>query len=242
VLTFGNHSLAGYFFYVLFYVNLQTWRLKRRKMFLVFALCYLVMIFSLLSVTGIVFGMLAILQLFYYLWLRNRKLAMATVLAFCLGLPLCFQLLVPSTATWHDVIYAIADVVTSSEHGLLGRFGPGGTISSYDLQYLWNHPLSPVGVSYMDQLFFGDSAPIEYILRGSVILLFLVYGGLYSFLHRNLLDRSDAYLLFAVTVAFELGWTTLTNYRALYLIPFFVVYLNGLRRSDDQNQKTMLPA
>src|SRR5260370_35623157 len=67
VLTFGTHSLAGFFLYLFFYVNLQTYRLKGGKLFLSFALCYLFLTLSLLSVTGIILGLVGMLPIFYYL-------------------------------------------------------------------------------------------------------------------------------------------------------------------------------
>jgi hypothetical protein len=78
---------------------------------------------------------------------------------------------------------------------------------------------------------FQDSGPIEYFLRGSVVLLGLVYGSFFFF-WRCLLATSDGYWLFLIILAFELGFTSLANYRALYLLPFFVVYLNWLRRAE----------
>jgi hypothetical protein len=96
------------------------------------------------------------------------------------------------------------------------------------LEYLKSHPFSPVGASIREGLVFGDDGPLEYALRGSIPLLLLVYGGLFYFLRRNLLLKSDAYFLFAAIVVFELGYTTLINIRALYLIPVFCAYLNTL--------------
>src|SRR5260370_4780234 len=76
VLTFGTHSLAGFFLYLFFYVNLQTYRLKGGKLFLSFALCYLFLTLSLLSVTGIILGLVGMVQIFYYLGssIRHRWL------------------------------------------------------------------------------------------------------------------------------------------------------------------------
>jgi len=104
----------------------------------------------------------------------------------------------------------------------------------YDLQYLQQHPFSPVGASFREGFMFGDNGPVEYILRGSVLFLLLIYGGLFYFLRRNLILRFHANFLFAAIVLFELGITTLITLRALFLIPVFSVYLNSLTASRIQ--------
>lgn len=231
VLTFASHSIAGFFFYLFFFCALQTWRLRGRKLFLFFAYCYVLALFSLLSVTGLLLGVLAFCQLNFHLSARSKKLVMATLLVVAVGVPVGLRLALPASLGWNDALEIAKATLTSSENGIAGRFGPGGTLF-YDVGYIKEHPLSPVGVSYGDQFFFGDSGPIEYLLRGSVPLLLIVYGGYFLFLRRNLLSRADAYLVFGVTLAFEIGYSTLTYYRAFCLIPFFVIYLNGLRRGD----------
>jgi len=55
-----------------------------------------------------------------------------------------------------------------------------------------------------------------------------MYGGLYYFLHRNLVSRAQANVLFIAIVIFETGMTTLVYTRTLFLLPAFVVYLNNL--------------
>jgi hypothetical protein len=231
VLTFASHSIAGFFFYLFFYCTLQTWRITGRKLFLFFGCCYVFALFSLLSTTGLLLGALAFCQLNFYLWARSRKLVVATLLVVAVGVPIGLRLTLPVSLGWSDALEIARATMTSQDNGMAGRFGPGGTLF-YDVSYMKEHPLSPVGVSYTDQLFFGDSGPIEYLLRGSVPLLLIVFGGYFLFLRRNLLSRADAYLVFFVTLAFEVGYTTLTYYRAFYLIPFVVIYLNGLRRGD----------
>jgi hypothetical protein len=105
----------------------------------------------------------------------------------------------------------------------------------YDVEYLRNHPFSPVGASFREGFVFGDDGPVEYLLRGSVPFLLLIYGGLFYFLRRNVILRSHAYFLFAAILLFELGITTLTSLRGLYLIPVFSVYLNSLTASQAQH-------
>lgn len=232
ILTFGTHSIAAFFLYLFFYASLQTYRLKGKKLFLIFAFCYLFLTAALLSVSGLILASIGALQLFWFLWssVRRRWLWGGALLA-VLGLIAGFQFLGSIVKNWADVKEGAKAIITSSDSGFLGRLASGGTLR-YSIDHLRYHPFSPVGVSDKEGLMFQDSGLVEYLLRGSVILVFLVYGGLFFFLRRSLLSRVDAHWLFLVILGFESGFTALTNFRTLYLLPFLVVYLNGLRRSE----------
>src|SRR5262249_12360670 len=56
VIMFGSHSVAGFFFYLLFYMTFQTFVMTRSKLNLVYALCYLALLASLASFTSAVFA------------------------------------------------------------------------------------------------------------------------------------------------------------------------------------------
>jgi len=232
VLTFATHSLAGFFLYLFFYVNFQAYKILGRKLFLGFGLCYLIFMVSLISVTGLAFGLLAGFQILYHACSRIR-LWQATCLLFALallGVVVSLQS-TNSVETMADRTLQLgATIATSPAGGFSGRFMVGGTLYG-DVQYLEGHPFSPVGLTYRDYLMFADSGWLEYLLRGSLVLFVWAYGGLFFFLKRNLLHRFDFYLLFGVTVAFEFGFTVMTYFRTAYLLLFFIIYLNHLRRT-----------
>jgi len=229
VLTFGSHSIAAFFLYLFFWVNLQAYKVKRNRLFMAFSVSYLFLMLFLLSVSALAFATVGSLQLAAHFWSATRhKLAWATV-ALCSVL--CSLLV--AAVYWSPAISLNAffdvfkEVLQNPDAGLAGRFLPGGTMA-YDLQYLRHYPFSPVGTSFREGLMFGDDGPVEYMLRGSVPLLLLVYGGLFYFFRRNMISRFHAVFLFVAVVMFELGITTLINFRALCLIPVFVVFLNNL--------------
>jgi hypothetical protein len=232
VLTFGTHSIAAFFLYLFFYANLQTYRFRGKRLFLLFAFCYLFLTAALLSVSGLILAAVGALQLYWFLWssVRRRWFWGGALLA-VLGMIAGFQFLGSVVKNWADVSEGAKSILTWSGGGFLGRLAAGGTLRD-SIDYLRYHPFSPVGVADKAGLMFQDSGLVEYLLRGSVILVFLVYGGLFFFLRRSLLSKVDAHWLFLVILGFELGFTALTNFRALYLLPFLVVYLNGLRRSE----------
>lgn len=232
VLTFATHSIAGFFFYLFFYANFQTYRIRGRKFFLVMALCYLLLTAGLLSVTGLLLAVLGSVQVLVYFWRRlpYPRLALAGSLT-VLGILASFRYPDPAVKEWNEVSQAGRAILSSPENGFLGRLRPGGTMYPA-MQYLKEHPFSPLGVSRRETLLVADTGLIDYMLRGSVFLVFWAYGGLFFFLRRSLLARWDLYFMFCAILAFELGFSVLGYLRMLFLLPFFVIYLNGLRQSE----------
>jgi hypothetical protein len=225
VLTFGTHSLAAFFLYLFFWLNLQGYKRKRQKRLLAFALCYIFLTASLLSVSALVFATVGICQLVFLFWSSNRYKVVTAVGMLCvLVIMIAFW---GSAIRWRESVDVVQGILQDPGAGLTGRLLPGGTMYE-SLQYLKSHPFSPVGASIREGIVFGDDGPLEYILRGSFLLLLLIYGGLFYFLRRNLILKADAYFLFCAIVVFEMGYTTLINIRALYLIPVFCAYLNSL--------------
>jgi hypothetical protein len=227
VLTFGTHSVAGFFLYLFFYVNWATYKVKKSKLSMVFALCYLCLTLALLSVTGLLLSVIGIIQVLYSAWssAKHRWVWASSMLVVGL-LVLSFE--------W-DVVSKIAEaakaILTSPGNGFLGRLTPTGTMY-WDMQYVMKHPFSPVGLSVNTELLVADMGLLDYFIRGSIILVVWVYGGLFFFLRRNLIAKADLYFLFAAIMAFELGFSVLLYPRTPFLLAFFVIYLNGLRRSE----------
>jgi hypothetical protein len=232
VLTFGSHSTAAFFLYLFFWTNLQAYKLKGQKLFIIFSVCYLFLTLYVLSTSALVFTAVGLVQLAALVWSSARhKIVWATAALLVMLSSAAFW--VPAI-NWNASLEVVKGILFDPGNGLSGRLLPGGTMY-YDLQYLQQHPFSPVGTSYREGFMFGDNGPVEYMLRGSVPFLLLIYGGLFYFLRRNLILRPHAYFLFAAILLFELGITTLINLRALFLIPVFGVYLNSLAASQAQH-------
>jgi hypothetical protein len=231
VLTFGSHSTAAFFLYLFFWINLERYKLAGQKLSLIFSVCCLFLIACLLSVSSVVFSAVGIFQLVTHFWSSMRhKFAWA---AGSLCLILVTTAFWRSEINWSASLEVVKTIIGDPGSGLTGRLLAGGTMY-YDLQYFKDHPFSPVGASFREGFVFGDDGPLEYMLRGSVPLLLLVYGGLFYFLRRNMISKFHATFFFVAIVMFELGITTLINFRAQCLIPVFVVFLNSLTRPQIQ--------
>jgi len=224
VLMFGSHSLAGFFFFILLVLNLKTYASKHGARFLIMPVAYLVLLFSLNSETGYCYG---VVGLMYFIIVIGKTFAkiLLTSIAVLIAIAICFE-----NRNFRD--YMISNIQTTAAYdmgGFEGRYSSKGTLSG-NLQFISTHLLSPVGFTNSSGLMFGDSGPIEYLLRGSLPLLFAVYLGLWMYFRRNFARRRDAYQWFAIFLSFELAYSNLTYFRTLYLLPFVVVYVNTLRQ------------
>ncbi len=231
VLTFATHSVGAFFYYLFFLLSFETYKVYKNSLSLIFAICYVALTFALLSVTGIALTTLAVCQLAHYSAKRRLNL---TLWLGALVLGVGFSILyyyVPHLEEWSAAGRFVSDIVTSPTNGFMGRFTEVGTLYG-TISYIRTHPFTPVGVGFRSDLMFGDSGPVEYFLRGSIWLVFAVYGGLFLFLRKNLISKFHMRSLFWVILAFETGFSSLGYFRTLYLLPVFVIYLNDLSRVD----------
>lgn len=242
VLTFGTHSLAGCFIYLFFWMNWEEFRLRGRRLSLLFALGNFVLLLGLTSFTALGFAALAFSQIAICSWKRNPKFIAAAALCVIALISILGRAFAEQIADLGE-LPQIADArfLNSDFSGPVSRYGPDGTLRPA-MNYLFDNPFSPIGLARSapgdgqppispfspSGFFIGDSGTLEYILRGSVPLLLLIYFGFYRFLRRNLSLHSHALLLFIVVILFETGFEMFDYFRTLYLLPFFVVYLNKI--------------
>ncbi len=219
---FGSHSIAAVFYYLFFYVQLEAHRSTGRGFHLAIAASNVLVGLALTSVTAGALMGVAGLQLVANALHRPAK---AVPIAACLVI--VAALVLRSVGDGLDLKTGMALAFTADEAGFRGRYAPGGNLAG-TLTYLKENPLRPVGLSESTSVFYGDSGFIEYLLRGSIPLLLLVYGGLGAFLRRNLVRPAHVIHLFAVILVVESGFTMLTYSRLLYLLPVLAWSLNTL--------------
>lgn len=230
VLTFATHSIAGFFYYLFFYLNFRTYVVTDSRTALAAAVGHIALGLALRSTTGLILLTLAAGQLLIALWRRHRRqLAWLPVVAPAV----IVGLLVTQADRLRASIEPVREIVIGTESsGLLSRYSVAGMLGG-NLRYLNDSPLSPLGFNYgLDQdLFYGDSGFIQFLLRGSLPLVVLVYGGLYGFLRSNLRSRTDVRWLYVVILAFDLGIVSLFAFRFTSFLPFMIAYLNSLERA-----------
>jgi hypothetical protein len=232
ILTFGTHSLAGFFTYLFFWVNWERFTTRRNRLFLAFAVCELMLLIGLTSFTSLIFATVAACQIAYWLWKQNRRALLVSLAPLALLALLAAPILASQIDVLNDKMPTLSNAILNFDtNGPFARFGTQGTLRP-TLDYLWEHPFSPIGLTSPDFLFYGDSGPVQYFLRGSVPLLLLVYVGLYRFLRYNVRWSQYAVGLFIVILAFEMGFQGLPYFRTIFLLPFLVVCFNQLKVAE----------
>jgi len=214
VTVFATHSLAGTFNYLLFFLNFRTYKKTGSRLFLWLGLLEACVCVALMSTTSLVFAALAFAELAW----NFRKSAIAIVASILLFIPADIR---------GSILYAASLMLPNEGNGFWARYGLSGGLHP-SIQFILDHPFRPIGLNYSPMLYIQDSGPMQYILLGSVPLLLLVYGGLFLFLARNLRDRIDLWRLFLLLLASEVGFSTITYFRSLLLIPASVIYLNSI--------------
>jgi hypothetical protein len=238
VLTFGTHSLAGFFLYLFFLLNWETYKKRGTRLALWFAVGHLVLLVALSSFTAIAFSSIALCQITAWLWRRSRARVVILAACFILFVFVAAEV-ISQLVDWSSFETLAGALLNTGGNGPLARYGSGGTLVAA-MGYLYHHPFSPMGFTVAPELIqsdtpLADSGPLEYVLRGSWPALILIYLGLYRFLRFNLVEKSDAVKLFLIVMLFETGFSALNYIRSFYLLPFIVIYLNSVARAKTEH-------
>lgn len=227
ILTFGTHSVAGFFYMLLIVTSCITAVERRRPLYLLFAAAELGLLVALSSMTSLVYSLCSLVLFTWAIWktLRVRVYLCCGLLAVVLA---CGVVLHEATSDVEAGISSQYQVAVSSQgSGFSGRYGTEGTVRG-NLQKMAEFRLMPLGMAIGDGLMFGDSGIVEFSMRGSVFFLVGIYGGFVVFLLHNIGEQRRtryAILLAVVFFTFELAYANLVLIRTLSVIPFFVLYL-----------------
>jgi hypothetical protein len=229
VLTFGAHSIAGFFLFLFFWMNLASYERLKKPFYLWFAVIYTVFSAFLFSFTALFFFTLEMAFLIRILLQKGWKVTLGVVLVPLAAAAIIFSSVGSIGEDWkYNLLEYSTSFLSSTDNGLIGRYSSSGVLAP-NLAYFRDHPLTPVGLSNPSTLVFVDSGPLVYLLRGSYPLMLLIYVGLFLFLKQNLLNKRHFIVLFGAIAVFEVGFSILTYVRMLYLLPFVIIYLNGLQ-------------
>ena len=214
VLFFASHSIAALGMYLFFYLNLRAGR-----RFIAF--CFILACFALTSFSGFAMGLIA---LTIWTTVQLRRHPVVTVAAASVVLIVGVKLIL---VYWDEISTASEAYISFTASGPLSRYGASGNLRPA-LEYIADNPWFPIGLTHHGSMMVGDSGPVEYLLRGSVLLMVLIYGAFASFLYFNLKHKIDFVVLLGSFLLFDQGYTSLSYFRFYYLLPFAVVYLNAI--------------
>jgi hypothetical protein len=238
VLSYGTHSIAAFFLYMFYWLNFRTFQVTGRRLNLACAIVHALLCAALLSHASFGFAALAFSEMGWHALSRSRYVTIASVLALAALMPVVIRAFDPKTSGWNAIQDVAKDYVVytwvDKEGGLLARYGAGGDLAE-PVAYIANHPLRPIGLSSSEKYVLVDSGPVEYMMRGSLLLVILIYGGLWYFLRAHL-QLWDALRMMLCVLVMETGFSVLLYQRTALLLPAFVLYLSGLdvRSSSDK--------
>jgi hypothetical protein len=233
VVMFAAHSIAGFFLYLLFYMCFTMYKKEGKLIQLVFSVLYVWFIFNLSSNGGYIFVAVATIQLLYYS-LKYKTLKALGLISIISVSALFVLEEVMNVINKYSTI--ISRTLSSDQNGISGRYSNDGILSG-NIDYIKDNIFMPVGFGNSPDLFFGDSGMMEYMLRGSIPLVILMYLGLYLFLKRNLYSNYTAITIFIAVIIIDFGAQTLLSFRTLFILPFLVIYLNDIHKRKAQNPK-----
>lgn len=218
ILTFGSHSIAGFFFAMFCVLNFIRARATGSIPPMLAAGLHLVACALLRSVTGymVLFAFSAI-ALFV---IRRAWLGPFLII---LGLMLVVTLLFGQVML-HDSLRAASETLSSEGNGFLGRYTSHGRAGPV-VEYIAKNPFRPSGVGYAEDVWVGDSGFLEYWFRGSLVLIVLMYRGLWLAVRSAVIGQPARRCIFMLLLMFEIGYTNLVSPRMLGFIPlFFIVF------------------
>ncbi|MFZ4262392.1 hypothetical protein ACFRAE_10125 [Sphingobacterium sp. HJSM2_6] len=228
--TFATHSIAALFIFLFLYLNLKTFIIKHKNIYLINAFLLFLLLIFIRSNTSILYTVISI-GLFVYL-LRFKGLSSFLPILLIGSIGVYFVLNNQIFLEMFDSI-DINYILSSDKNGIAGRYSDESPLLP-TIDYILNNPFSPIGLTVSDKLYYSDSGFILYTLRGSIILPIIIYLGFYRFLAKNLQNKKTTNFIFIVIILFEVGYPILINSRFLLIFPFIIIYLNHLNNYNEQ--------
>ncbi|BCC14771.1 hypothetical protein [Bacillus cereus] len=218
--TFTTHSIAGFYSFIFFLMNILTFVVLKRKIHLLYSLMYMMFLFFMQSSTSLVYFALcfgAIIVVF-----RRYKL----VTFFGVSLLLVYIMMDFQS---FSIIDMINEKLFSKKNGLMVRYDETTGVLGEQIDLLLSNPFRGYGYTVLPGLPYVDSGYIEYALRGSIFGLGLIILGLFFFLKRNL-GFKMGFIILMIFLSFEVGFSNLIYFRSLFIMPFLVAYLTQLKK------------
>ena len=223
VMSFGVHTYASYFYFLLFILCYATYRIQSETLYMFY--CYMYALFCLfcVSTTSIIFFLIMILVLVsdFKRSVSVRTFALIMVV-FAGGLVIVYF-------NFSDIYARVYQNFTGGGHGFLARYS---TSSVFDVNF--NVIRSSLGIGYNIipslELSYSDSGYIVYLTMGNIPLMVAIYYNVIKFINDNV--RVFKILVMIAVLGFELGLPGTFNYRFSYFIIFVVLYLGALKSTE----------
>ena len=229
VTVFGTHSLAGFYDFLFFIVNIAVYKYTRQTKFMMFAIGYMLFLFWLQSSTSLVNFFLAFIIIQAELYRTKKHLFYIIFAAELIAAVLTYQLA-------GDLIDQTLGQLFSERNGLGGRYSEGGNLVN-NLQYVMDHPFKGIGFGYTTEFFYADSGYLEYALRDGILGALGIFIAFSRYILRNV-KTSYRYLLLFAYLSFEVGFSNLLYFRTFPITLFSIALFNQMQGMQKVTEKT----
>jgi len=222
--TFATHSIAALFLFIFFYLNIKTYKVLNKFIYLLCAIILLILLFFIRSNSSLIFLLFSIFILFDLF--KSNKTSLIIVAVVISIIPLYF-IFIDDTILVIMNKFDLSLILSSDKNGLRGRYSSESPLQP-TIDYIMSNPFSPIGLTVSDNLYYSDSGFILYLLRGSLIMAVGIYYGMFNFFRTNVRERKSYLFIVFFFFLFEVGYPIFIYLRMLFFIPFLVVYLNHI--------------
>lgn len=219
VISFGTHSLAGFYLFLFFLMNILAFIKKRSSLNLIYSLLFMLLLLTVKSTTSLLFLLLAIV-IFLVMCFFWKKSIFGLALSICifLGIVVIVQF---------DLLELLRDNLLGKDslNGLSVRYRQGGVIYNQIVEILKN-PFIGTGTRSIDGTFYIDCGITHVAARIGIVGMIIFYGLFYRFIKNNIRHRYWGIVLFSLFVLFEVGFANLLYFRTVMTLPFVIFFIS----------------
>ncbi|WP_314065812.1 hypothetical protein [uncultured Vagococcus sp.] len=218
--TFGTHSIAGFYLFIFFLMNILAFIKVRHYDNLLYALVLLYFLVEVKSTTSYVYLVLGIGVILLMVFMYDKKyffiLLGGVTIAF-----LVFGLKSDIVTTLKQNLFA-----KQSSNGVGIRYGKNGTIT-VQIARILEKPYKGLGYISIWGTYYIDCGITHFAQRVTVLGMILIYSNFFVFIKRHLgkLFGASLFLLF---MSFEVGFSNLLYFRTLFMLPFIISFFKSI--------------
>ncbi len=218
--TFGTHSIAGFYLFIFFLMNILAFVKVRQYDNLLYSIVLLYFLIEVKSTTSYVYFVLGIATILLIVFMYNKKYFFVLLG----GLTLFFLFF----GLKSDIVTTLKQNLFSkqSSNGVGIRYGKNGTIT-VQIARILEKPYKGLGYISIWATYYIDCGITHFAQRVTVLGMLLIYSNFFVFIKRHLgmLVGGAFFLLF---MSFEVGFSNLLYFRTLFMLPFILCFFKSI--------------
>lgn len=218
--TFGTHSIAGFYMFIFFLLNILAFLKERNYDNLFYSLVLLYFLIAVKSTTSYAYFVMGVVVLLGVIYFINKK-----YFYFSIGLTLIVFLLYGINSSLVSTLQQNLFSKKSS-NGVGIRYGENGTIT-VQIERILKAPFKGLGYISIWGTYYIDCGITHFAQRLTPIGMVLLYSNFFVLIKRHL-GTIFGIMVFLLFMSFEVGFSNLLYFRTLYMLPFILAFLRSL--------------